>query len=765
MPINPVTPAAPGVIPSTTPAVPAAPVAPAAPVVVAPPAAPVAVIAKPKDIYNRKPAELKKPVDLAAPKNLGDVGGVNVVIGQDGSIGLGQVPTSFSEQLRAARVAVSKSTDSQPLAAVTDVATLKNVAYSASKLFDAALKTPKNDVEALEFRAGRASALALIEAAARQAGKLGDTATRDQLTLGLMFSIQKEPYKPLKAFAYESSLVRAEKGELTATKTAETALYPQKPPYEKWMKDGVIKIQHYTDNNGSPTQTSVDFYKDRGFKITNNPDGSFLATRAAKDGKPRMEVTIPTPPTHETPPSLFEKMGDDSVDMIIYAGHAGYGKRVDDALAKGVSGTGDGKLIMLMQCYGEGSIESLNRSFPDAQLISTREATDDNFDFTLMEHLFDGIDKKSDFKTIEKGVNKEFSEWVAALTPDPDPNGLQADGIQFYKDHPVETHYFYPHRRDVIVKKMDRDRDGVNDKDDSTFNIVYPKRMDAAFGYDPLDAGTPLDALDGTALNKATGQLNLFARYAVLPDQLLGNTPWNPEVFQPAGFFEGDSTNLNAFKFETDAANGKIKVSLNSNFAHAPAETLGRMLAIEGGAFVAKSANLDPAKSATLQLSMLERVVHQEGSTYNRGGLQDPAMQSKLLQARYQLPISVADVTGTTQNPDDFTAATFDLLAAKVAAGNLANLGASPKRATEALTVPNNVVLTGSIDKAAALVVAQRFGVAGTIDEANFGWSKYPSASGSLEIQMLDANGKKFLFTVGLDGDSVVRAASKISLE
>lgn len=713
---------------------------------------------KTTDIYNRKPVELKKPAALAGPKNLGDVGGVNVVIGQDGTLGLGQVPAGLSEQMRAARIIVSKAPNSQPLSGVTDVNTLRSIAWSAAKMYDAALRTPKNDAEMLELRAGRASALALMEAAARQAGVLGDKEARDQLTLGLMFSIGKEPFRPLKAFAYESSLVRADKGELAKTKTAETALYPQQPPYEKWLKDGVIKVMHYTDNNGSPTADNIALYTERGFKKKSNPDGSTTLVRAAKDGKPRIEVTIPKPPTHDTPPSLFEKMGDPSVDMIIYAGHAGYGKRVEDALAKGVSGTGDGKLVMLMQCYGEGSIESVNRTFPDAQLISTREASDDNYDFTLMNHVLDGIDKKADYKGIEKGVNREFSAWVASLKKD--PQGFDASDVQSYVDHPIETHYFYPNTRDVILNKMDRDRDGVRDGDDQVFNIVYPKRMDASGGYDPLDSGTPLDALDGTALNSATGQLNLFARYAELPANLIKNVPWNPEVFQPGGFFEGSSNALNAFKFETDAASGKVKVLLNSQFAHAPASALSRMMAIEAGAYIAKQSNLDAAKTAALQLAMLERMVHQEGTSWSSTKLDE--MKNELLKRRYQLPISVADLQTVSGNPDDFVAATFSTLEAKVRSSNYSNLGATPQRATTAVTVPPNVVLSGYIDSTGAQELARRFGIQGTVDSANFGWGHYASASEAIEFPMVDASGKKFLFSLGLDADGVVRAASTI---
>ena len=745
-------------VPTTTPSAPAAPTTPT-------PATPTpAAPARASDVYSKAPKALKAQPNLPGSVPLGDLGGANVSVMPDGMLALGAVPTSLSEQIRATKVAVTQAPDNQPFAAVNDVQTLKTASAAAAKLFDKLLAKPKNDAEALEFRAGRAAAMGVIEAAARRAGQLGDVETRDALTLGLMFSVQKEPYRPLKDFAFESSLARAEKGELGKTRTAEVALYPPKPPYEKWMKDGKISIVHYTDNNGSPREDNVQLYVDRGFKKKEMPDGSTLLTRKAKDGKPAMEVTIPPAPTHDQPPSLFEKMGDDSVDVIIYAGHAGYGKRVEDALSKGVSGTGDGKMVMLMQCYGEGSIESLNRSFPDAHLISTREASDDNYDLPLIENMLDGIDKRSEYNTIIKGNTKEFNSWVKTLKPEPD--GMSESDIQFYKDHPVETHYFFPNSREVLLAKIDRDRDGVQDRGDTLFNVVYPKRVDASGGYDPLDPGAPLDGLDGTATNAAVNQLNLFARYAQLPAGLLGNTPWNPEVFQPAGFYEGAANDTKAFKFEVDQAAGKIKVSVNSNFAHAPAKALGRMLALEAGAFVAQQANLPADKSAALSLSFLERIKHQEGdgSSWSSNKVESDAVQNKLFETRYGLGVTLDQLMSTSGNPDDFVAATYETILQRVqttpALQGLANL--QPKRATEALAVPDNLQIGGSLDKDALQQLATRLGVQGQVDANEHQWGTWTSPGSRLVINLRDAQDKPFYVSIGLDSEGVARSASKI---
>lgn len=744
------------VAPTTTPSTPVTPATPTP----ATPARPAAT----KDIYAKAPKALKAQPQLASAAELGDFGGARVSVLPDGMIALGAVPTSLSEQMRAAKVAVSQAPNQQPFANVNDVQTLKTAAASAAKLFETLLRAPRNDSEMLEFRSGRAAAMGVIEAAARRAGQLGDLDARDGLTLGLMFSAQKEPYRPLKDFVFESSLARAEKGELSRTRTAEVALYPPKPPYDAWLKDGKISIVHYTDNAGSPRADNVQLYVDRGFEKTENADGSTLLTRKAEGRKPTMEVLIPPAPTRDQPPSLFEKMGDASVDMIVYAGHAGYGKRVEDALSKGVGGTGEGKLVMLLQCYGEGSIESVKRTFPDAHLMSTREVSDDNYDLPLLMNMLEGIDKRSGYDTIARANKKEFDSWVQTLEPSPD--GMSVSDINFYKEHPIDTHYFFPNSRKVMVEKLDRDRDGMRDVGDTMFNVVYPKRIDAAVGYDPLDPGAPLDGLEGTAINASVNQLNLFARYAVLPPGLMGNTPWNPEVFQPAGFFEG-SGGLQAFKFEVDQANGRIKVQVNSNFAHAPAEALGRMLAIEAGQFIAAQAGLDPNKAAALSLAMLERVHHMEGrpSHFSSNKVESPAVKEQLLMQRYGLGIKLSELMAVSGDPDDFTIETFDTLVAKVASTPaLQGLSTvAPKRATEALVVPDNLQVNGGLAPDALQTLVGRLGITGTVDPQEHPYSLWTAPGSRLVVSMRDAQNTPFYVSMGVDSEGVVRAASRIA--
>lgn len=764
------TPVAPGAVAPGTAQVQTPAVGPAAPGAQTKPQQP----AKPRDVYG-KPAPIRPQPNLAGPTSLGTIGGSNVVVGQDGSIGLGVVPTSLSEQIRAAQKVILEAPDAQPLSSVTDPQTVRTIAFSAAKLYEACLKTPRNDGEALEFRAGRAAALGLIEAAARRANGLGDKKTRDQLTLGLLFSLQQEPHRGLKGFAFNRLLQLTAKGEIGRTVEAEAALYPQKPPYEKWRKDGVLRVVHYTDNNGSPREGNIEEYLARGYKRTDNPDGSTTMTLEAR-GKGQQalktEVIIPPAPTHDAPPSIFEHMGDDSVDMIIYAGHAGYGKRVDDALSKGVQGTGDGKLIMLMQCYGEGSIESINRAFPDAHLISTRRATDDNYDFTLMDELWKAADQGHSYGTIMKNTEKVFTQWVSELTPEPEGSGMLTErDIQSYKDHPISQQYFMPDHSETLLQKIDRDRDGIQDVRDTAFNVVYPKRIDGTGGYDPLDPGAPLAGLDGVALNRGTNQLNLLmARYGALPEGLLGGrVPWNPDVFQPAGFYEGEPGDLRAFKFELDAAAGRVRVRANSNFAHAGNDALGRMLALEAGAFIAEKAGLEPAKAAALQLSFLERMLHQEGPDYAQpfSPGSDAARQEYALMQRYGLPLTFSQLTATSGNPDDFAPATFDALLAKVqATPGLERLGALDlKRVGEPLTVTQqNLVINGRIDGQTAKDLLRRLNAPGELDEARYStqWLSEGVDAKRVVFPMKDAEGKSFIVSLGLDADGVLRSAVKL---
>ena len=105
--------------PVTTPTTPGAPAVPATPATPATPAAPARNPTR--DLYSKAPKALKAQPQLPGVTALGDFGGAQVSVLPDGMLSLGAVPTSLTEQIRAAKVAVSQAPDNQPFANVTDV--------------------------------------------------------------------------------------------------------------------------------------------------------------------------------------------------------------------------------------------------------------------------------------------------------------------------------------------------------------------------------------------------------------------------------------------------------------------------------------------------------------------------------------------------------------------------------------------------------------------------------------------------------------------
>ena len=191
------------------------------------------------------------------------------------------------------------------------------------------------------------------------------------------------------------------------------------------------------------------------------------------------------------------------------------------------------------------------------------------------------------------------------------------------------------------------------------------------------------------------------------------------------------------------------------------------MLALEAGQFLAAHAKLDANKGATLSLSMLERVHHQKGSgsSWNSSKIESAEVKEQLLMQRYGMGLSLKGLLEASGNPDDFTAETFEKLANKVATTPaLQTLStAAPKRATEALVVPDNLQVSGSLDSDALGNLVKRLGVNGTVDLDEHRWSTYTSPGSRLVVSMKDAQNKPFYVSLGIDSEGVVRAASRIS--
>lgn len=704
-----------------------------------------------------------RPVTAAAinvPQTaLGRVGDQDLLVASDGRIGSGTPPASETDELKATiHLGVSTASDANAFAAVSDKAVLRGVSQRLAGAHQLWSRDTSSETERLELRQGRAATLMLLEDAALRAGELGDTTLRNDLARLLSTAMGREPFRAVRDFACNAYDRMVQDKKLPADKAATEAIFPAKPPYDKWLKDRTVNIHFIVDNDGSKLEDAVGIFESWGLRKKENADGSFVFTQPKYGARPAIEITIPKPADKAKgeKPELFAKMNDPKVDLICYFGHAGYGHRVDHALAKGVGGTGDGKLVLLAQCWGEGNVESLERAYPDAQVLSTTEMSSDALDYSMFGRLIEGFEKQEDWKTIEAGIKQRLKQhW-----------GSDED---MKKEYHFDEHYFTPVTRTVLQKHYDRDGDGVGDAQDKIFNVVYPKRLDPAGGYDPVVQATPDYALDGQALSKAINGLSLTLRYAKMltPDQE-ARVAWRPDAVAPGGFFKPAVDDLRAFRFVADPATHNVQVQLSTRFSHTGEQDLSRMLAYEAGLWYGEQAGLDDTGRVTLGLSMLERAVHQQGDWYwSSSLLEEPWADESFLLQRYGLDqASFAAITGASGNPDDFVPEHFKKIGDVVKQRNLGHAAsAAPRRVGVDVAVPDGIRLPASgIDQSVLQSAVERLGLRGSVESFSPSWLS-DGQPNNLACVLRNADGSTQVLGLGVDSEGMLRSAATLTIK
>lgn len=749
----------------------AGPTAPAALPVPTAPAGPSQGQPQIKDLYGKLAAQA--PLAAApsgfAPRlskavSLGEFSGVQLSVAVNGRLALPGDSGTIQDTLKAHRLALSLAGQRNPFASLTDTAALATVASRLSTLHGNGLAPPRAEQEVLDLRQLRAGSLALLELSAVRAGELGDPALQKHLLGQLTEAIRKEPFRPLRDFSYDSLDSRAAGGKLPRVPAAEEAIYPSKPPYKQWLADGKLKIAYYIDNNGSALASQLWFMQSlaRSLGLTEKKidDFHYLFTREARDGKPAIEIAFKSPRTREDQPALLEKIDDPSVDVIAYTGHAGYGHLVDHAIGRGAKGTGEGKLVVLLQCSGDGNVESFERAFPDAQVVSSTERTADSSDQLMFRKLLAGVLAEKDWDAIRNEVAEELKQAAPSRQTDPS-----------YKLDP-KKHYFFPNSRSVLREKYDRDRDGVPDSGDRVFNVVYPKRLDPSGGFDPVAQVIPDDALDGSALVGATTILRQLMRDdRLLSEDRSAKVRWSAEAPQPAGFFTPAEGDPRAFRFTLDPAAGKLRVALSTRFAHTRQKDLARMLAYEAGLFLGKEAGLDGKGQTALALGMLERAVFQQEGWY--GGellLEEPGVAEQLLLRRYGLEgLSFADISGAIGplgREEHLRPRHLDQLTRFVASRPALSSASSraPASVGKALKVPPGLRLGSTdLDEVAITRVLTALGVPEKLE--GFGPKVLVAGQpNNLVAVVRDRAGKTRLVGLSLDSEGQVQLASQFDL-
>ena len=569
----------------------------------------------------------------------------NVVISEDGTLHA-RTPDLGGPLALLTELALQQGDGRGPFAGVGDVDLLNKVAEKLLTTHPRLCGEAPDVGTQFAWRQARGAALSLAEQAMVRVYELGGVAAAEPVAGGLLDAIAREPCRMLRDFAYERLNTLAEADSLPAIEAAREALYPSAPPYEKWMENGQVDVVLYCDDDGAKIADEIAWLVDElGAQDVVQPDGSHRLTVAGIGGRPPVVVTIPAKGSGE--PKLFHKMNDPSVDVIAYSGHAGYGHRVDRAVKDGVGGTGEGKAVVLFQCSGDGSATSLERTYPDAQLFSTTSFTHGGFDGIMWFHLIRGWQNGDSWPDMHaRGLENLKEVW--------------SDDAE-YKDKDWEAHYFNPTTRSVLVKRVDRDGDGKTDTQDHVFNVIYPKRVDAAGGYDPVVQPMPIYALDGTEFGKAMNDLSLALRYTqMLPDDVHAKLPWNPDSWQPSGFFEPSDADLRAFQFERTAAGG-VDVKLSARFTHTQQEDLSRMLAYEAGLWLGQRAGVDAVDQAALALALTDRVVHAQGAWYGtKGMLDEPWAEEAMFAQRYGIDgLRFDALEAVAGNVDDYTPEVF----------------------------------------------------------------------------------------------------------
>ncbi len=688
----------------------------------------------------------------AAPADLGH----GVSAADDGSL----APAGGGDPLEALnKLALEATGDANAFEKVTDKALLSKIGDKLAAAHGGLLGPAPDDATVLAWRQSRAAGLNLLEQAAVRAKALGDDALSKRLTEKLAGSIRAEPWRQVRDFAYESLVSRAEAKSLPAVKEAREALYPSKPPYDKWLADGKISIHMALDNDGSLIEDNVEFYKTIGFKAAKQPDGGYVLSKRGTGGKPAVEITIPALPKDGKEPALFDEMDNPKYDVIAYGGHAGHGQRIEHALEKGVKGTGEDKAILLMQCWGHGNVESLERQFPDAQMLSTTEMTSDDYDWDLMTRLIDGFQNKAGWEDMQK---KTVSDLKSNFAEDITKGELNAEG-----------HYFFPTTRSVLVQKVDRDGDGVADGGDHIFNVIYPKRVDAAGGYDAVVQPVPKYALDGTNLNQALNQVSLVVRYDhLLPADQERKLVWNADKWKTGGFFTPADGDTRAFQFAKNAA-GDVEVKLSTRFAHTGKQELSRMMGYESGLWLADQAGIGGADKAALAVGMTQRVIAAQGGWVGGSGelLDEPWAEEELFAKRYglqgftfgQLDRLLGD------SHDDFKPEHFakirDVVRGLPGAAALADR--APTSVGAAIPIPSEIKFLSSsgwtsVSQDAVQSAMRKLGVEGDVKSFSPNYLNQNQATNVTAL--VNKDGKTTVVSLGVDSEGVVRAAARLDM-
>jgi hypothetical protein len=231
---------------------------------------------------------------------------------------------------------------------------------------------------------------------------------------------------------------------------------PLTPPYDSWFKDGNNKLNVEVNIMGEFWSEELAAYQKSGYKKVSEDWSGAVLQKTVKDDQGReTQITLKC---RNATSGVFNKMSDPDTHVVVYSGHANWGRLIRDNLKSGPEQKGD-KLTMILQCCGRGILDDMAAKYPDTQVVTTKFSSYGNEDQNTMLKTLDGIGKRQPWQTISKTINGD--SWNNSRRNDTFPP-------------------------DMLFRKrqLDRDKDGMADAWDkvvnfNTFNV--PEDVQASF--------------------------------------------------------------------------------------------------------------------------------------------------------------------------------------------------------------------------------------------------------------------------------------------
>jgi hypothetical protein len=380
-----------------------------------------------------------------------------------------------------------------------------------------------------------------------------------------------------------------------------------KPPYEDWFKNGndTLKVDYHVGNGFWDDE--LQFWTARGWERKDNADGTVTLKHAFNENGVVTKVEMLC---HNGPDAMFKRMNDPSVGVVVYSGHADYGRNVTKRLADGAPLVGS-KVFFGLQCAGKDIHNNILGKYTDLQIVQSKNSSYPNEDRSTLLNALEGFAQRRNWIEISK-QNRETNS----------------------------DNYYFP--ADTLLRKKaeDLDHNGVADVWDRVvhYNTFKPQStIDQELT--PKDPGVPAARLNGAAFEAAIMRL----------ERLAGYNQWASELqnfrLLADGFYDGKPADPLFREIPARDDDGDLtKFQLNRNYAQASEETLGAMLCYRVGREAGQRAGLSESESKGSGLLMAAKCLAVDNGSLDQQIWNGLIKFEKLANVTYQDALAAAQI-------------------------------------------------------------------------------------------------------------------------